>query len=115
MKINKFTIVGLTLLVSVGLYTNNRTTTLREEQADSILVNPPDTVKSGGGFQVTRSYNYESGRYNNYSDAEIRMMREEQSFKSDGGYIYTPGRHVRTIEDEIEEYIMDNPEVIEGY
>jgi hypothetical protein len=31
---------------------------------------------------------------NNYSDEEIRILREKQSFKSDGGYIYTPGRHV---------------------
>lgn len=31
---------------------------------------------------------------NNYSDEEIRILREKQSFNSDGGYIYTPGRHV---------------------
>ncbi len=31
---------------------------------------------------------------NNYSDEEIRILREKQSYKSDGGYIYTPGRHV---------------------
>lgn len=31
---------------------------------------------------------------NNYSDEEIRILREKQSFKSDGGYIYTPGRRI---------------------
>lgn len=30
----------------------------------------------------------------NLSDEEIRILREKQSFKSDGGYIYTPGRKV---------------------
>lgn len=48
----------------------------------------------------SQQYNWDNNKrkysknLNNYSDEEIRILREKQSFKSDGGYINTPGRHV---------------------
>lgn len=42
------------------------------------------------------------------SDEEIRILREKQSYKSDGSYIYTPGRVVKTREQEIQDYIDKN-------
>lgn len=49
------------------------------------------------------------------SDEEIRILREKQSFKSGGSYIYTPGRNVpsykelhdRAIEDYIDKHGED--------
>jgi len=113
MKINKFTIVGLALLLSVGIYTNNRTTVLRERQQEALKVPPPNTVREGPSYQRIKSFNFEGGGYNTYTDEEIRMLREKQSFKSNGGYIYTPGRRVPSREEQIEDYIRDNPRLIE--
>lgn len=39
------------------------------------------------------------------SDEEIRIMREKQSFKPGGSYIYTPGRNVPSREEEIQKFI----------
>ena len=50
------------------------------------------------------------------SDEEIRILREKQSFKPGGSYIYTPGRNVKShkeIQNErIEKYIEDHGEEI---
>lgn len=43
----------------------------------------------------------------NYSDEEIRQLREEQSFKSDGGYIHTPNRYVPSREELIEKAVEE--------
>lgn len=53
----------------------------------------PNKADSKQYDRSTNTRNY-SKNLNNYSDEEIRILREKQSFKSDGGYIYTPGRHV---------------------
>ena len=42
----------------------------------------------------------------NNSDDEIRMLREKQSFKGDGSYIYTPMRSVPTREKQIEKEVQ---------
>ena len=39
------------------------------------------------------------------SDEEIRILREKQSFKPGGSYIYTPGRNVPSREKEIQRFI----------
>lgn len=72
----------------------------------------PDPV--GGDYSNIKSWNFEEQTWETYkhpynlSDEEIRMLREKQSYKSNSTYIYTPGRHVKTREQEIEEYIEDN-------
>lgn len=88
-----------------------------KEYKDSIKIpDPPDN-----DYSNVKSWNYEEKSWNtyqpfiqvpkskNYSDEEIRILREKQSFQSGGSYIYTPGRHVPTREElsrkEIERYI----------
>lgn len=41
----------------------------------------------------------------NYSDEEIRSLREIHSYNSGGYYLHTPGRDVPTREKEIERYL----------
>lgn len=71
----------------------------REQQ---VISQPPSTMKN------VRAYDFDRGTFTNYSDEEIRIMREKQSYQPDGGYIYTPGRKIKTREEEIESYIEDN-------
>ena len=47
--------------------------------------------------QIPRSYNY--------SDDEIRDLREKQSFKEDGSYIYTPMRSIPSREKQIDKQV----------
>lgn len=112
MKINKYTTLGIGLVLATGIYLNTEDTADRVEQTNAAKIEPPDTL-STDSYRTIKSYDFENGGYHNYSDEEIRIFREKQSYKSDGSYIYTPGRHVPSREEEIEDYIRDNPELIE--
>lgn len=50
-------------------------------------------------------YIYPNSYNDNLSDEEIRILREKNSYRTDGRYIYTPRRIVPTREQEIENYI----------
>ena len=60
-------------------------------------------------YQPTSKVKYQS---HNYSDEEIRILREKQSFQNGGSYIYTPGRHVPSREEEIKNYIDEHGDEI---
>lgn len=95
-----------------------------KEYKESIKIPEPED----NDYSKVRSWNYEEQRWNyyeplinvpkskNYSDEEIRILREKQSFQNDGSYIYTPGRHVPTREElsrkEIERYIDKHGEEV---
>jgi len=113
MKANKYTLLGIGLILATGIYLNIKDTADRIEQTNAAKIKPPNTISSDS-YRTIKSYDFENGGYHNYSDEEIRIFREKQSYKSDGGYIYTPGRHVPSREEEMEDYIRDNPELIEG-
>ena len=72
----------------------------------------PDPID--GDYSKVKSWDFEQQTWETYSkpqnlsDEEIRILREKQSYKNDGSYIYTPGRRVKTREQEIQEYIDDN-------
>lgn len=100
--------VGTVLLSGLELIRQDERN--RKVNMEESLINSPSKDNS---YQTVRHYNFEQGSFNNYSDEEIRMLREKQSYKSNGSYIYTPGRHVPSREQEIENYLEDNPEIIE--
>lgn len=77
------------------------------QQIDSISRERKKAI-SRGAKRKTRGYNFETGGWINYSDEEIRIIREIESFKTEGTYIYTPGRHVPSRQEEIRDYIEDN-------
>lgn len=64
-----------------------------------------------------RGYDFQNGGgYIEYSDTEIKMMRELQSYKSDGRYIYTPGRYIKSDEEKIRDYIEEHiDEILDEY
>lgn len=63
--------------------------------------------------KTSRGYDFNNRSYHNYSDEEIRILKEKQSFKE--GYIHTPGRSVPTREEQFEQHMDNNPELIEEY
>lgn len=109
--------ISLAILIGIyalGVYQDAEDAKARERKQKEITIPPPpvhfyDNVK-------VRSYNYDTGGWNYYSDEEIRTLRERQSYNSNGSYIYTPGRHVPSREEEIENYIEDNiDEIMDRY
>ena len=91
-----------------------------QARMDSIKIPPP----IDSNYNNVKSWDYQNKKWNtyepfvkipksrNYSDEEIRILREKQSFKNDGSYIYTPGRHVPTREEEIQNYIDEHGDEI---
>ncbi len=104
-------LISLSVLsvIGSGYLLQKKSSSNRVKELKDNSVEPPEQETT---LKVIRGYNWESG-YRLYSDEEIRMLREKQSYQSDGSYIYTPGRYVPTREEEIEQYLEDNPEVIE--
>ncbi|MAO08077.1 MAG: hypothetical protein CL596_05125 [Alteromonas sp.] len=103
--------LAITSIISSGYLLQRNSSRARQKELEENTVGPP---KQETTYQEIRGYNYNEGDgYKSYSDEEIRMLREKQSFKSEGSYIYTPGRHVPTREEEIERYLEDNPDLIE--
>ena len=131
-----FALIGLGLLLSASAYQ------LFKSDKPSNLERIPDPVKIEGKISV--GYDYNTGTYiykddpnykkerewksfidvpppqeiraTNITDEEIRMLRERRSYKSDGSYIYTPGRRVKSREREMQDYIDDNiDEILENY
>lgn len=110
--------VGLFLLGGI-LITQDKGEKHRQESLE--LPPPPDN-----DYSKVKSWDYQENHWetyepfvptkrqwsNNYSDEEIRMLREKQSFKNDGSYIHTPGRYVPTRkeldEKAIEDYIDEH-------
>jgi len=94
--------------------------TQREKYYDSKEYHEKLTVPEpkDNDYDKVKSWDYEQQQWNYYnpvkvlSDEEIRILREKQSYKSDGSYIYTPGRHVPSREEEIEKYIDKHGEEI---
>lgn len=114
MTTNEKYIVGYLLVLGLimlsGLELIDEDNEVREKSNQESLVRPPSKDTS---YQTVRHYDFEQGSFRTYTDEEIRMLRERESFKSSGTYIYTPGRHVPSREQEIENYLEDNPEVVE--
>lgn len=107
---------SLALLISMMLLLMNKEDTARKENIKNVYI--PPAVDSS----YTRGYDFNTyGQYKNYSDEEIRILRENLDFESGGRYYYkTPGRHVPTYEEEfeqrLEDYIDDNyEELIDKY
>ena len=112
MSINK-TISIIAILVSVGAISVvlDKKEEYRQDKSQ-VIPKPP-----GNNFSNIKSWNYQEKKWEtydtnpkpsrNYSDEEIRILREKQSFKSDGSYIYTPGRHVPTYKEVQEKAIKD--------
>lgn len=82
---------------------------------------PPENLRNQtrGWDWAEKEYKYydrQPLRSSDLSDEEIRILREKQSFKSDGSYIYTPGRKVKSREREIQDYIDDNiDDILDNY
>lgn len=110
---SKNTIIGILFvacIILVGINLQTKEEKVRDRYQQEILTPPPSTQENNRGFD------YQRGSWRNYSDEEIRMMREVHSYSSDGSYIHTPGRRVKTkkqeIEDMVQEYIDDNIDYI---
>ena len=106
--------LAIGVIFSNGLILINK----REEQRKQEIENL--TIPKSSNTLNTRGYNFhtsEPGNYYNYTDEEIRMMREKVFWETNGEYyIKTPGRYVPTHEQMIEDYIIDNFEdLIEKY
>ena len=119
--------LSVTALLVSGYFLNKKDNDhyKSKEYKDSIKI--PDPINKD--YSNVRSWDYDNQRWNyyeplvpvrqqskNYSDEEIRILREKQSFQSDGSYIYTPGRHIPTREElsrkEIERYIDKHGEEV---
>lgn len=103
-------VIGAVFLI--GLNQQHQRDIERVKESHSTYIEPPSKDTS---YQTVRYYDFETEKFKNYTDTEIRMMRERESYKSRGTYIYTPARHVPTREEEIENYLEDNPIIMEEF
>lgn len=98
---------GITLIVGSALILDNKGK--QEWKAREQLVLPPAPENPRNwDFQKQQWNTYNPNvtpKSHNYSDQEIRDIREIHSYNSNGTYIRTPGRKVRTLEKEVERYI----------
>lgn len=112
------------LIIALFIFFGYQSTEKKPEKPvdqTSGIPDPPDN-----DYTKVKSFDYQNNTWNtyepfipvqrskNYSDEEIRIIREKHSFNNDGSYIYTPGRHVPTqkelTEQAIEDYIDEHGE-----
>lgn len=94
---------------SISIYKDEKESIERRESLS--IPNPPESE-----WSKVRGYNFEQGGFHYRSDNDIRRIREELSFDTEGRYLYTPGRRVRSLEQMVEEYVEDNIEdLLDGY
>lgn len=100
--------IAISSIIGFGLYSIDRQDAKRVNNLKR-LIEPSPSYET---FQVVRGYNYEVGGFHNYTDEEIRALRNQRSYRSDGSYIKTPGRKVLSQQEVIDQYIEDNIEDI---
>lgn len=94
-------LIGCLLTIILGnIYLSNKLSEIRIEQ--SVILRHLKEKANTINYSSKKQENYE------YSDEEIRIMREKQSYRP--GYIKT--RHVDTRKEEIENYIENHLEEI---
>src|SRR5690606_29773314 len=88
------------VVISNGLILLQQKDDERKKEIDSLVI-PKSTDNTN-----TRGYNFNAkrvGNYYNYTDEEIRMIREKVDLESNGTqYLKTPGRYVPSHEQMIE-------------
>lgn len=101
------TILSILFVLAIGLLIQkNRATELKLQQAESRV----PAIPPGPTYQKVRNFDTKTQSWINYSDEEIRMIREIHSYNPEGSYIHTPGRTVPTFEERVQEYLEDNLE-----
>lgn len=109
--------ISIGMLVGFGAFIIDKESTIREASINKLIIPKAKDTTSTRGY----NFNTKSGEYYNYSDEEIRMIREKASFESEGRYyIKTPGRYVPSYQEEfeqrMEQYIEDNfDEILDEY
>ena len=119
-------VVVMAILIGIGLDdSNKRELEAQKVKAENSFPPPPENARSFD-FDNHTWVQYEQPvseirptvktRNLTLSDEEIRILREKQSFKSGGSYIYTPGRNVKSHKqlqnEQIEKYIEEHGEQI---
>jgi len=105
-------VIALLIALCFMLYLQGDKTEKEANDLKYQKLSVPDPVE--GDYSNIKSWDFEQWTWETYSkpqnlsDEEIRTLREKHSYKNDGSYIYTPGRRVKTREQEIQEYIDDN-------
>lgn len=133
MKIDLFKLLGWGIFLT-GLITytiiSDKDKTLREQELkqrtekhfDQSLKDPNKTTR-GWDFDEEIWIQYTPGEehINRFpTDQELRELKERLEYDTGGRYLYTPGRNIRTTEQQIqqtiEEYIEDNiDEIMDQY
>lgn len=94
--------IGMFLCFGIMLVKQDENSFEEQRERLSIPLPPAEDIHK------VRAYNFETGGYHYYSDQDIRDIREEMSYDTEGRYLYTPGRHVPSFEQMIDDYVEDN-------
>jgi hypothetical protein len=111
-------IVGIVvILIFIGLTLGLLMDTVDNPSNYRHVKNPVD--RPINNIQIRKGYNFKSkdlsGDYRYYTDDDIRLMRNQNS----NLIIRVPGRIIPSseelFEDKMEEYLLDNPELLEDF